>query len=546
MHLSCARLALIVTLLLTPFTYSQTWDRQIDGGLGFDDELADSALSSSGELHLLATTGTSVDADLLVVKLDARGNMVWQRRVDGPGASEDLASAIALDSAGDVYVTGRTHDPAGSVDVYTLRLSGIDGTIVWEVATDGNAGSLDEGRDVAIAPDGAVYVTGTSFNENGDRDFLTLKFDAGGQALWRSRNKGPGLGTDADDVADFVALHPAGDVIIGGFSQNAAIPPEDVWVLRLGAIDGAEQWSYRYDGGLEDTPKALVLDDRGDVYVAADTQQTGRKLLSLKLDGATGAELWAYVDDPGGRDLMRAVAVHPNGDPIFTARSDPDGDESNTNDDVFTTRRQSLDGAVVWSSRFGDSDFGAKEEPEDLVIEPDGTIWVTGARVTAGEGLDVMVLELRELDGTARCVGSFSGPALGSDFGLRLHLGADGSRFLAGELDSASDGRDLVGLHFTDRDLLFDIESNVAGDGDTVAFALCGGIPGSRGLIAVISVDGFSLFVPVIRLTFDGGGVFETKVVVPPGLVPLDLELLGFGFTPLGLGFSTLEPLRLR
>ena len=62
MHLSCVRLALIATLLLTPFTYSQTWDRQIDGGLGFDDELADSALSSSGELHLLATAGPKANA----------------------------------------------------------------------------------------------------------------------------------------------------------------------------------------------------------------------------------------------------------------------------------------------------------------------------------------------------------------------------------------------------------------------------------------------------------------------------------------------------
>lgn len=98
----------------------------------------------------------------------------WVRRYNGPGNSSDGASAMALDPAGYIYVTGTS----GTVK-YDAQ-----GSQLWV----DSVGCLD----IAMGTSGNVYVTAA----NG-----TIKFDSQGNRLWTDSSPGIALAVDSQGNA---------------------------------------------------------------------------------------------------------------------------------------------------------------------------------------------------------------------------------------------------------------------------------------------------------------------------------------------------------
>ena len=51
----------------------------------------------------------------------ATGNQLWLERFDGPAHNHDIATGIAVDAAGNVYVTGSSTTPSGGTEIVTLK-----------------------------------------------------------------------------------------------------------------------------------------------------------------------------------------------------------------------------------------------------------------------------------------------------------------------------------------------------------------------------------------------------------------------------------------
>ncbi len=67
--------------------------------------------------------GGVTDYDYATLKYDsATGNQIWLMRYDG-GYGFDRANAIALDAAGNVYVTGQSDDIISFMDYATIKYS---------------------------------------------------------------------------------------------------------------------------------------------------------------------------------------------------------------------------------------------------------------------------------------------------------------------------------------------------------------------------------------------------------------------------------------
>lgn len=60
--------------------------------------------------------GDNGDLDYATIAYDSDGNQLWVARYDGPANGDDSAVAVALDSSGDVYVTGSSLDASGYMD----------------------------------------------------------------------------------------------------------------------------------------------------------------------------------------------------------------------------------------------------------------------------------------------------------------------------------------------------------------------------------------------------------------------------------------------
>src|SRR6266487_4372264 len=92
-------------------------------------------------------------------------DQIWEQRYDGFG-SDNHPYAVALDSSGNTVVTGSSMNQNGNFDFYTAKYDGSDGHLLWEVRYDSPAGGEDRGTGVAVDSVGNVIVTGYSANTN--------------------------------------------------------------------------------------------------------------------------------------------------------------------------------------------------------------------------------------------------------------------------------------------------------------------------------------------------------------------------------------------
>jgi len=120
-----------------------------------------------------------VDASLHVafvtLKADATGNLAWQATYNNGVPGYHRCNAIAVDDAGNIYVTGRSENTNGDSDWATIKYNPA-GREQWVRRYDGPAHGLDEGRAITVDASGAVYVAGTQTATNGSIETVLIKY----------------------------------------------------------------------------------------------------------------------------------------------------------------------------------------------------------------------------------------------------------------------------------------------------------------------------------------------------------------------------------
>lgn len=149
------------------------WQKCLGGSLF--DEFRGIEVTETGTYLLVGTTRSydieglekeSADADVWIVKMDAHGKVLWQRR-HGTSSNEQ-AYDIALTPEGDYFVVGSTEALSlshGREDVYVIRMDPL-GEVIWERAYGGRGN--DYARSVVPLPDGGCLVAGATGSIDGD------------------------------------------------------------------------------------------------------------------------------------------------------------------------------------------------------------------------------------------------------------------------------------------------------------------------------------------------------------------------------------------
>ena len=246
------------------------WVRRYCGpGYGYDLAYA-IAVDSSGNVYV---TGGSYDTTMrdATVKYYPDGDTAWVRRYDGPENSWDTAYAIAVDDSGNVYVTGGSYNN-GTYDDYATIKYKLNGDTAWARRYNGPGNGYDEARDIAMDDSGNVYVTGKSYDSGSDYDYATIKYHPNGDTAWVRRYNGPGNGYD-DAFA--IAVDDSGNVYVTGGSYNNGTY-EDYATIKY-KLNGDTAWARRYDGpgNYNDVAFAIAVDGSGNVYVTGSSYGTG-------------------------------------------------------------------------------------------------------------------------------------------------------------------------------------------------------------------------------------------------------------------------------
>ena len=189
---------------------------------------------------------------------------------DGPVHGDDIPTALAVDAVGSVYVTGYSYVSAGETDYTTVKYN-TNGIELWVRRSAGPVNVFTHDIPTALAVDSAgnAYVTGRSFGS-----FATVKYDTSGTELWVRRYK---LGSYNANGADALTVDAFGNVYVAGSSVASFVGGESGAAIIKYNTDGDEVWVYTYSGpnNLITGARSVAIDTVGNVYVAAALRVPG-------------------------------------------------------------------------------------------------------------------------------------------------------------------------------------------------------------------------------------------------------------------------------
>ncbi|MFC2003838.1 SBBP repeat-containing protein, partial [Chloroflexota bacterium] len=298
--------------------------------------------------------------------------MTWNTFLGSSG--DDYMSGIAVDSSGNVYVSGYSDTTWGSpvraytsdFDAFVAKLDS-SGALAWNTFLGGSG--VDVGLAIAVDSSGNVYVGGYSITTWGspvraytsDFDAFAAKLDSSGALTWHTF-----LGGSSLDLGYAIAVDSSGNVYVGGQSYATWGSPErgyiyrDAFVAKLDS-SGALTWNTFLGGSGADAGKAVAVDSSGNVYVGGYSYTTwgspvraasDHDAFVAKLD-SSGALTWNTFLGGSGADVGKAIAVDSSGNVYIggetTATWGSPVRAYTSGDDAFVTKLDS-GGALAWNT----------------------------------------------------------------------------------------------------------------------------------------------------------------------------------------------------
>jgi uncharacterized protein (TIGR03437 family) len=243
--------------------------------------------------------GASVGSDALLAKLRPDGaSLAYFKHF--AGYESDVASGVAVDSAGNAYIAGSTNSGNFPTrNALQTQLAGASDAFVGKVNVNGEFGfitflggnSTDGANGVAADERGNVFITGLTLSANfptvgpiqGTRkgelfDAFITRIKADGSAVEYSTY----LGGSASDRAFAIAVDQAGNAHIVGTTQSPDFPLasplkgilsgfSDVFVAKLNSSGSSLLYSTFLGGSSSDNGAGITVDTKGAAYVTGGT-----------------------------------------------------------------------------------------------------------------------------------------------------------------------------------------------------------------------------------------------------------------------------------
>ncbi len=304
------------------------WDDRYDGPSHFGDGGNALAIDAEGNVYVTGYVHRGQQhkhADYCTLKYDSSGNLLWDETYDSRRNGNDIATAIAVDTAGNVYVTGKSQESLTQEetthDFFTIKYDS-SGALLWEARDDGPGFGDDEPKAIHVNEAGTqVYVTGLTTGGTLGSDYYTVKYDASGNPLWGNSFNGSGNG---DDTASALAVDFAGNIYVTGKSFDTT--GFDYATVKYDS-SGNQVWQKSYDGeDGDDEAFSLAFDEQsGSVYVAGfiTTTATGTDYFTIKYDDESGDIIWIarYPLPETAQGDQKATAIIVTADGVFVTGS---------------------------------------------------------------------------------------------------------------------------------------------------------------------------------------------------------------------------------
>ncbi len=485
------------------------------GGSGYDTASA-IAVDGAGNAYIAGVTsstdfpGASSSSiqpaaggleDAFVTKINAAGTAIVYSTYLG-GSDIDDAWSLAVDGAGNAYVTGRTQSPTfpgvdgssiqpayggGGADGFVTKINATGTAIVYSTYLGGSG--FEQIHDIAVDGAGNAYVTGRTRSTTfpgvssgsiqpayggGNYDTFVTRINPTGTAIVYSTF----LGGSGSDYPYGIAVDGTGNAYVTGTTDSATFPGVsgtslqpanggcvDAFVTKINATGTAIVYSTFLGGSGCEEGIGIAVDAAGNAYVTGRTTSTtfpGVSGTSIQPAYGGGVEdafvtkinsvgtgiVYSTFLGGGGDDSGGRIAVDGAGNAYIVGGTDstafPGVNASSIqpaygggSEDAFVTKLNPTGTAIVYSTFLGGSGFDGSA---GIALDAAGSAFVTGITNSAtfpgvdgsslqpanggGDGRDAFVTKITEpglafhtvtpcrMVDTRNAVGPLGGPAL--------------------------------------------------------------------------------------------------------------------------------------
>lgn len=296
------------------------WQRRWGGTAS--DQAEAVAVGADGAVYVAGGTNSFGGGGVFVLKFAPDGTLVWQKHW-GTGSEDGQGVAVGPD--GDLVVVGTAARPSavGASDLVVLKVDPA-GALVWQRASAA-ATNADARGGVTVGADGSIFAAGATQQVTAAGravvNALIVKFAADGSLTWDR-----GWGGRSGDVAGAVAVAPAGTVLLAGDTNSFGAGSDDAFLLQL-SPDGRGLDAVTWGGTGIDHGHGVGVASNGTISLGATAQSPPYSLLgaptrttkpkaTVSTPTAGLVDATGTVADPGG------TVATPNGGTTFAGGTD--------------------------------------------------------------------------------------------------------------------------------------------------------------------------------------------------------------------------------
>ena len=434
-------------------SFGQTWIQRFNGSANSTDLSRKVFIDNSGNSYITGfTTNLISNRDITTIKYNSAGVRLWASYYNGSTTGNDEAYAITVDNAGNVYVAGSSYGNNTNKDIVLIKYNS-SGSQQWAAGYTGGGNYSDEAYAITLDNAGNPIITGYTFGSGFGNQLTVIKYNTMGILQWISRYDGT-QGEKTDEAYAITIDNVGGGIYVCGTTESNSANLDFVTIKY--SSSGVQQWVKNYNGpgNQNDEAYAITIDNNGNIFVTGESEGagTGKDYTTIKYN-SSGAQQWVqrYNNELANNDdIPCAITVAVNNDILVTGSSK--SSSANGSEDYLTIRyRQSGDTAFTfrYNGTINSTDIGYAI----AVPNSNNAVFITGSSKTSNGhgGEDIVTLKLNPT-GNQIQKHTISNP--GSDCALDIKLNSSEDMLLAGYMAGNGTGSDMIIAEYTGGSLI--------------------------------------------------------------------------------------------
>jgi hypothetical protein len=423
----------LIFAVLRPITATaqiqQAWVAHYNNGItNGTNQAVKMALDSAGNIYV---TGFSQNANsnlgYVTIKYAPNGNQLWATRYDSTNYPTATPSGLVLDSNNNVVVTG---------SAMTVKYD-TNGNQLWTAPYSGNGVAMDAAGNCII----------TGF----DSGFNAVKISPTGTNLWVTIYNQP-LGPAVSQV---VGMDGGGNSYVAGGNTyacyydgpNIRVCYEDLLIIKYDQ-NGNQVWTaeniQESDQSVE--VPVVALDSGNNLYVVAETSA---QMLAIFKYASNGSLAWTAgnPDEQFGPDVVHGLTIDKSGNMLCTGQFAFLGPNDSYGTFAYGTYKANANGSWLWTNVFPIGPF-PPSSAQAMALDSANNPYITGYSPGTNSDNDIVTIKY-DPNGNQIWLQRYNGPGNSNASGNAIAVDNNGNVYVTGYDTTAAGGTEIVTIKYS-------------------------------------------------------------------------------------------------